>query len=82
MRPKWILISCLVVSTLCACGKREVKLDRIMKRTIDTTAAPKIVVLKPKLDSLCDARFDSLVQAAVDSILEVRRLEIKKIIDQ
>ncbi len=74
------MIVCLVC--LCSCGKREVKIDRIMRRAIDTTAASRKAVLGPQLDSICEAQFDSLVQSAVDSILQQRRVEIDKIIDK
>ena len=63
-----------------SCGEREIRLDRTMRRTIDTTAAKQIVILRPVLDSLCEERYDSLVQTAVDSIMEKRQLEIKRII--
>ena len=51
-----------------------------MRRMIESEAAAKIVVMRAELDSLCDVRFDILVQVAVDSILEKRQLEISKII--
>jgi len=77
----WVLICAYtLVVALESCGKREVKIDRIMRRAIDTTAASRKAVLRPKLDSICDAQFDSLVQVAVDSILKQRRSEISKII--
>ena len=77
----WLFI-CLIVVLTTSCGKREVKIDRIMRRSIDTTASSRKAILRPKLDSLCEAQFDSLVQAAVDSILEQRRMEIDKIIKE
>lgn len=63
-----------------SCGKRTIRLDRTLRRAIDTTAAKQMVILRPILDSLCEERYDSLVQAAVDSIMERRQLEIKQII--
>ena len=74
------MIGICAIAILASCGKREVRLDRATKRAIDTTAAKQIVILRPILDSLCDARYDSLVQVAVDSIMEKRQLEINRII--
>jgi hypothetical protein len=51
-----------------------------MGRTIDTTAAKQIVILRPILDSICEAQYDSLFALAIDSIMEQRQLEIKSII--
>lgn len=73
----WIGIFALL-STI-SCGKRTIRVDRVMQKMIDTTAAPKMVLLRDELDSICDMRKDSLVAAAVDSILSVRRIEIDKI---
>jgi len=77
MRYLTLIGICLL---LCgSCGKRTIKVDRVMKRIIDTTAAPQIVLLRDELDSLCDLRRDSMIAVAVDSIMSVRRLEIQKI---
>ncbi|RLD22153.1 MAG: hypothetical protein DRI69_02070 [Bacteroidetes bacterium] len=76
-------IACIGILTLLmlgSCGKRTIRLDRTLRRAIDTTAAKQMVILRPILDSLCEERYDSLVQAAVDSIMERRQLEIKQII--
>ncbi len=74
-----VLIGLLALLTMMSCGKRTVKVDRVMKKIIDTTSAPIKVVLRDELDSLCTIRQDSMVAAAVDSILAVRRAEIEKI---
>ena len=77
-----VLLLLVVVTCLCSCGKRQIKIDRMMERAIDTTAASRKAILSAQLDSVCNAQFDSLVQVAVDSILEKRRSEIEMIIDQ
>ena len=77
---RFAFIGVLAMIMLGSCGEREIRLDRTMRRTIDTTAAKQIVILRPILDSLCEERYDSLVQTAVDSIMEKRQLEIKRII--
>ena len=73
-------IGILLIIMLGSCGKRTIRLDRSLRRAIDTTAAKQIVILRPILDSLCEQRYDSLVMVAVDSIMEKRQLEIKRII--
>jgi len=70
----------MALMMLGSCGKRTIRLDRTLRRTIDTTAAKQIVILRPILDSLCERRYDSLMHVAVDSIMERRQLEIIKII--
>jgi len=77
---RFAMIGICALILLGSCGKRTIRLDRTMRKAIDTTSAKQIVILRPILDSLCDMRFDSLVQVAVDSILEKRQLEIKRII--
>lgn len=74
-----ILTGLLTLLIAMSCGKRTIKVDRVMKRTIDTTAAPIKVLLRDELDSLCIVQRDSMVAAAVDSILAVRKVEIEKI---
>jgi len=74
-----VLIGLLVLLTAMSCGKRTVKVDRVMKKIIDTTSAPIKVLLREELDSICAVQQDSMVAAAVDSILAVRQVEIQKI---
>lgn len=73
------LILMLIFVGLGSCGKRSVQLDRTTRRTIDTLSTKEINILRPELDSLCNIMFDSMVNDAIDSILEVRRLERIKI---
>jgi hypothetical protein len=76
------VIGICAILMLMSCGKRTIRLDRTLRRAIESTSAKEIVILRPILDSLCEARYDSLVQVAVDSIMEKRQLEIKQIIDE
>ena len=45
------------------------------RELIDTLYIRELRVLRPQLDSLCEARFDEEVERKVDSMLEVRRAE-------
>ena len=77
-----ILFICTIgLQLLPGCEKRTEPLDRKTMRMIDTLATKEIRVLRVELDSLCDLNFDTYVQYYVDSILEVRREEIKKLIE-
>jgi len=70
----------LILLGMGSCGKRTVQLDRDLRKAIDTLAAKQINILRPELDSLCDLRFDSMVAASVDSIMQVRQSERTSII--
>ncbi len=48
------------------------------RKLADSLFQEEIKKLKPKLDSLCELRFDSLVASALDSMLEVRKTLMKK----
>jgi len=48
------------------------------RRQADSLVQQEIKTIKPVLDSLCEAQFDSLVQMALDSILEERKLAMEK----
>ena len=60
------------------CGKKKqakVRLTSAERVKVDTLYTREVRVLRPYLDSLCDANFDKMVTNAVDSLLEVRRQE-------
>lgn len=81
MRNSVTLLIC-IAALLMSCGKRSVEIDRNTRLAIDTLAGAQIRELRPVLDSLCDAQFDSLVQHAMDSILERRQHEMEQIIQR
>jgi hypothetical protein len=76
-----VFICIIGLQLLPGCEKRPEPLDRKTMRMIDTLATKEIRVLRVELDSLCDLNFDMYVQYYVDSILDVRREEIKKLIE-
>ena len=45
---------------------------------MDSLFREEVAITETILDSLCNANFDSVVQSAVDSILQVRRKEIER----
>lgn len=74
-----ITIACLCMQS---CGKRRIVINRDMRRTIDTLSARQTYALRPVLDSVCVLKTDSLVSVMTDSILVVRREEIRKLLGQ
>lgn len=64
-----------------ACTSRQVEPTRQSRKTIDTLFQAQVLVLQPKMDSLCQVTFDSLFQASVDSILKERKQEMKKLME-
>jgi len=76
------VILLLVLFFISACGKREVRIDPGTKRKIDSTAAKVVNAMRPELDSLCLLRHDALMEAAIDSIVEQRELEMRKMVGE
>ena len=77
-RLLFIVLFCCVLTP--SCQKRSVKLDRSTMRMIDTAAATQFSELRPVLDSICAAQFDSLISVAMDSIMTIRQKEIDQIL--
>jgi len=49
------------------------------RKLIDSFYRKEVALLRPQLDSLCDLRFDSLVNIAIDSIFVERKEEEKRV---
>jgi hypothetical protein len=62
------------------CVKRQVRIDREMRHSIDTLASMEINALRPLLDSLCLQKTDSLVASLRDSVMMARREEMRKLL--
>lgn len=67
----------IVLVLLVACGEEEPPpaLTSNEREMIDTIYMRRISVLRPQLDSLCNANFAINVQRAVDSLIRVRKAE-------
>lgn len=63
----------ILLISLQACGKPEIKLNRAARRTIDTLVNYQLDSISPVLDSLCASQKDSIIQQAIDSIMQERR---------
>jgi len=68
-----IIIPCLIV----ACREEPERITPDMRRQIDTLYKNQVPVLKAEMDSLCDLRFDKMVNEMKDSIM-IERLEERK----
>ncbi len=66
----------LVFILLSACGDGEetvtYRLTSKERRKVDTLVAAEVRILRPLMDSLCDANFADLVDEATDSIVQLR----------
>lgn len=68
----------LLAVLLWACGDQGNQLPSLTYRQrelVDTMYLDRVRVLRPQLDSMCEAEFEARVAKAVDSLLQVRRLE-------
>ncbi|MCB0522637.1 MAG: hypothetical protein H6577_10970 [Lewinellaceae bacterium] len=52
------------------------------REIIDSLFKIQVDSLRPRFDSLCNARFDSAVQYKVDSIMRERQAEIQKYLER
>jgi hypothetical protein len=75
-----LLVFGAFATTVPACGKRHVQIDRDTRRMIDTLASAEIQILRPVMDSLCTQQLDSLVRTLRDSVLAERREEMRKLL--
>ncbi|RMF04752.1 MAG: hypothetical protein D6772_00165 [Bacteroidetes bacterium] len=76
MRAQICLLACTITTLLTACGGKEpevrLRLTPAERNKIDTIYQERIGVLRLRWDSLCEARFDSIVVHARDSIVQER----------
>lgn len=76
MKMIWLAaIVALFYLGACKENPEEYEMTAGERAHIDTLYMKETLVLRPKLDSLCLQRTDSLVRTALDSILKVRREE-------
>jgi len=66
---------------LFSCTSRAVQPTRQSRHTIDTLFQQKIIVLKPEMDSICTGIFKDVYTAAIDSIMNARKMEMNILIE-
>ena len=75
------LIHIFCISSLLAIGCTEPPVPSLNskdRRLVDSLYKDSVLVLKPLLDSICETTFDQRVNAAVDSMMDIRLQEIRK----
>lgn len=61
-----------------ACTEEKIRITPSMKTQIDTTFKNQLNALRAETDSLCDLKFDKMVNAMKDSIIQERLEERKR----
>lgn len=75
MKITKVALLCLPLLLL-GCGEEQLPaLTASQREMIDTLYLRKVGVLRPQLDSACEANFAANVQRAVDSLIRVRKAE-------
>lgn len=74
-----LLVAVLLLVASCEEKATQIRLTSSERIRIDTLTKQRVDSLVPVLDSLCEAQYDSLVQYALDSIVDLRRSEERKI---
>lgn len=68
---------------LIACEEQALPaLTASQREMIDTIYLQKVAVLRPQLDSICEADFAVNVQKAVDSLIKIRKEEEARLRDR
>lgn len=68
----------LTAAIATSCGSKPKLLTEVeMKARIDSLYSAQAAQLGPELDQLCEAKFESLVQTAVDSIVAANNPEVQ-----
>lgn len=74
IRYRYIGLLLLPMAAACDQAGQDVslRLTHHERSRIDTIYSQRVQDLRPELDSLCDARYPDLLDAALDSIIEER----------
>jgi hypothetical protein len=75
-----VLIGLCLGLFLVSCTSRRVQPNRDSRRAIDTIYMNNVMLIQPKIDSLCAQLYDSIYVVAVDSILKERQEEMNALI--
>ena len=82
-RLKYLYLLAATVVMLAGCTEQpEPTLVYKDREVVDSLYRHQVDSLKPILDSLCTAHFDSAVQFKTDSMLKVRTAEIQKALER
>jgi hypothetical protein len=73
---KWLCGFIFVIILLSGCTTTTVSPSQSSRRTIDSTFQKQTLVLQAQMDSLCASIYQTIFDAAVDSIMTVRKEEM------
>ncbi len=74
-----LVLACLSIS--CG-GYGDLEFDQKLQKRTDSLFSVKRASLRKEIDSLCQLRYDSVYQAAIDSIKQKQISEIQHILDR
>ena len=71
----------MLLTFFVACTSRPVEPTRSSRYAIDTIFNQRILALKPEMDSLCKELSVKVYAAAVDSIMNARKMEMDILVE-
>ena len=71
----------ILVTFFAACTSRPVEPTRSSRYAIDTLFNQRTLALKPEMDSLCKELSGKVYAAAVDSIMNARKMEMDILVE-
>ena len=74
-----LFIICAFLFPSCDQEQPQLRLTSSERIKVDTLFTERVKILRPYLDSICEANKETMVKAAVDSLLIIRREEEKKL---
>lgn len=76
-----IILLTIFSITFFACDQEppQLRLTSTERVRVDTLFTQEVKTFRPYLDSICDANRDEMIRLAVDSIIEVRREEERRL---
>jgi hypothetical protein len=78
---KWSCLYLIAGIFFLSCTTRPVTPSRASRKAIDTIFQKQVLLMQPKMDSICTLLHDSIYAVAVDSILNERRSEMMELVE-
>ena len=63
-----------------ACSEPQITLNKNERMEADSLYGERLKPIRAELDSLCDIRHNELLQKRVDSIVEIRKIELNALL--
>lgn len=71
----------VILIFMSSCTSRAVQPTRQSRHTIDTLFQQRVILLKPEMDSVCEGLSKEIYTAAIDSLMEARKMEMNILIE-